>query len=101
MEDEQNGTRIDAMMRAIREITSVYELANPQGIRSINFINTTKRFRNIRTGTLYQPFKSLIYNGITRTGTALRIKVLDTFVWKSPMSKPLLVIIITDGEVGF
>lgn len=100
METEQNGERIKTFKRTMAEITSVYDLANPRGIRSVKFINSKKGFMNIRRGHLKKNFASLKYDGMTRIGTALKERILTPYVWTNPMTKPLLVMIITDGEVS-
>ncbi|KAL0630726.1 hypothetical protein Q9L58_010425 [Maublancomyces gigas] len=98
METEQGGERIKTFKRTMAEITSVYDLANPRGIRSVKFINSKKGFMNIRRGHLKKNFGSLKYDGMTRIGSALKERILTPHVWANPMTKPLLVMIITDGE---
>lgn len=101
METEQNGERIKTFKKTMLEITSVYDLANSRGIRSVRFINSKTAFKNIKRGNLRKHFANLKYDGMTRIGTALKDKVLANYVWAGPMEKPLLVMIITDGEVSF
>lgn len=81
-------------------ITSVYDLANPTGIRSVKFINAKRGLAKVRSGNWRRNFKDRDYDGMTRIGTALKTKILDQFVWREEMKKPLLVMIITDGEVS-
>lgn len=100
MESEQGGERIKTFKKTMAEITSVYDLANPQGIRSVKFINSKKGLANIRRGNLRRNFAAMKFDGMTRIGTALREKILAQYVWANPMTKPLLVMIITDGEVS-
>lgn len=100
METEQNGERIKTFKKTMFEITSVYDLANSQGIRSVKFINSRKGFTGIKRGNLRKNFATLKYDGMTRIGTALKEKILANYVWAKPMEKPLLVMIITDGEVS-
>lgn len=101
METEQEGQRIATLKSTMKEITSVYDLANPKGIRSIKFLNAKKGLQNIKSSNWRKKFEVHDYNGMTRIGTSLQKKILDKFVWESKMIKPLLVMIITDGDVSF
>ncbi|KAL0631443.1 hypothetical protein Q9L58_009688 [Maublancomyces gigas] len=98
METEQEGQRIVTLKSTMKEITSVYDLANPKGIRSIKFLNAKKGLQNIKSSNWRKKFEAHDYNGMTRIGTSLQKKILDKFVWESKMIKPLLVMIITDGD---
>lgn len=100
METEQNGDRINSMKKTVEYITSVYDLANPTGIRVVKFINSKRRFLNIRRKHCRKLFMGVEYDGMSRIGTALELKILDQEVWRVKMEKPLLVMIITDGDVS-
>lgn len=100
MESEQGGERIETLKRTMDEITAIYDLANPTGIRAIKFLNAKKGLLNVRNKNWKKNFKGLRYDGMTRIGTALKAKILAQFVWKTAMTKPLLVMIITDGDVS-
>lgn len=101
MKFAEAGERIKTLEKTMDEITSVYGLANPTGIRAVKFINAKKGLLNIRNNNWKKRFKLINYAGVTPIGTSLRLKVIDRFVWTTPpMKKPLLVVIITDGEVS-
>lgn len=100
MESEQNGTRIQSLNAIVEDITSVYDLANPSGIRSIEFVNRATGLWHVRSEDWRKESSGVQYDGMSRIGTALKLKILDQYVWKNKMTKPLLVIIITDGDVS-
>lgn len=100
MQTEQKGDRIKTLKKAMQGITSVYDLANPNGIRAVKFINAKQGIRNYKNKSWKKNFGTRRYDGMTRIGTALKAKILDQLVWKDPMTKPLLVMIITDGDVS-
>lgn len=99
METEKEGVRIETLKRTISEITTIYDLAGPKGIRSIKFLNGKKGLRNIRSTNWKKRFDAHGYGGMTRIGSALKQKILNKFVFGTPMEKPLLIISITDGQV--
>jgi len=99
MKTEQKGERIETLKRTIQEITSVYDLANEDGITSIKFLNAKGGIRKVKNKNWKKHFKDREYTSVTRIGSALSTKVLDRFVWAEKMTKPLLVMTITDGVV--
>lgn len=99
MQFEQEGRRIKTLIRAMDEITAIYDLANPTGIKAIRFINAKKGLTDVTNDDWKTAFHERIYRGVSRVGTALHQKILKQFVWRNPMTKPLLVMIITDGDV--
>lgn len=101
MQTEQNGERIDSMKKTVEEITSIYDLANPQGLKSVKFFNNKRGYKQINHKNCSRILSQIRYEGLTRIGTSLKKKILDRFVWRDPMKKPLLVMIITNGEVSF
>lgn len=97
---EQNGERKKTLERTLDEITKVYDIVNSTGLKSVRFLNARKVRNNIKNSDVPGIFKYRVYDGPTMIGTELKRKVLDRFVFKEPMSKPLLVITITDGQVS-
>lgn len=85
----------------MNEITTVYDLANSDGLLSVRFFNSNFGSSNIQNKHLPWLWKQCQYFGITAIGSALRKKILNRFVWGREMKKPLLVMIITDGAVSF
>jgi hypothetical protein len=100
MKTEQKGERIETLHRTIHEITRIYDYANEKGIKSVKFLNEKKGIANVKNKNWKRNFKNKVYNGVTKIGTSLSQKVLDKFVWGETMTKPLLVMIITDGDVS-
>lgn len=100
MNYEEDGKRKETMKKTLNEITAVYDLANPTGIKAVQFLNAGTLHENIRNSNVHDLFKDRIYSGVTMIGTELQRKVLDKFVFmKESMLKPLIVMTITDGEV--
>lgn len=100
MVSEQDGQRIETLKETMEEITTVYQLANKAGIIAVEFINATEGLRGVGKEDWKKCFEDIKYDGVTPIGTSLKRKILDKFVWNAPMTKPLVVIIITDGEVS-
>lgn len=101
MNFEEGGERKKTLERVLHEITGVYDLANPTGLTAVRFLNATRSKKNVRNCDVAGLLKHRVYNGGTMIGTELKRKVLNRFVFmKKPMLKPLIVMIITDGEVS-
>lgn len=85
----------------MKAITSVYDLANPDGLLSVRFFNSEAGYKKVKQKNLSWLWKKFTYGGVTRIGSSLSEKVLDRFVWIQPkMTKPLLVMMVTDGAVS-
>ncbi|KAH0603949.1 uncharacterized protein H6S33_006980 [Morchella sextelata] len=102
MSDEEDGNRINILLKTMKKITMVYDLARPapdQGLVSVKFINCMKGYKNIDNRRVSHVLKKHAFWGTTQIGSALQKKVLDNFVFNpnAPMEKPLLVMTITDG----
>ena len=99
MINEEDGNRKNTLIQLVDHITEICSMANESGILAMRFINSgggkkhwTEKSRD------YLDHHS--YGGATRIGTELKKKILDKFATGNPnQSKPLLVIIITDGGV--
>jgi len=98
MVSQEKGKRKEALVKILQNIAKVYQLARKEGICSVRFINYLHRKRNITSGKVKNMLQKHPFGGLTRIGTALKKKVLDEWV-KVDMKKPVLVIIITDGDV--
>ncbi|KAI5839450.1 hypothetical protein DFP73DRAFT_561684 [Morchella snyderi] len=99
MKSEQEGKRIETLHKTMDEITRVYDYANENGIKSVRFLNAKRGVAKIKNTNWKKQFDKIVYNGVTKIGTSLNLKILDKFVWGETMTKPLLVMIITDGDV--
>lgn len=96
---EENGQRIKTVKRTINEIATIYDLARPQGIRSIKFFNAPQGKKNVNRKTCNTSLRGHNFGGLTRVGTVLQKSILDKFVFGEQMKKPLLIMTVTDGEV--
>ncbi|PUU79858.1 hypothetical protein B9Z19DRAFT_1045955 [Tuber borchii] len=96
---EQNGARKKALIQFIDHITEICSMANESGILALRFMNHKGGKKNW-TGKSQEYLDHHSYGGATRIGTELKKKILDKFATGNPnQSKPLLVLIVTDGGV--
>jgi len=97
---EENGDREKALIKFIDHITKIYLMANKSGILAMRFINGYRGKRNWTEESSQTYLDGHNYGGLTRIGSALKEKILDKFAIGNPnQSKPLLVLIVTDGAV--
>src|SRR5690606_19248527 len=102
---KKNRKRIDVMQKTLSRVLSVYELANPKGI-AVRFLNSA-RFKDDFKRKDLKDLEKLAnsWQGLyTRIGQSLQSKVLDKLFGVNGRSlrnrkKPLLVIVITDGDI--
>ncbi|PUU80834.1 hypothetical protein B9Z19DRAFT_973428 [Tuber borchii] len=95
----ESGTRKNTLIQFIDHITEIYSMANESGILAMRFMNSRRGKKNW-TGKSQAYLDGHSFIGPTRIGTELKKKILDKFVIKDPnQSKPLLVLIVTDGAV--
>lgn len=103
MSYEEDGTRIGILKGVLNIINSIYKhAAEPDtGIRAIRFINNYDDKDNF----LGEPSKIIdnhYFGGTTKIGTELHKKILKPLVLgETPMKKPLLIMVITDGAVSY
>lgn len=100
MEYDEDGDRILTLERILNAIASVYGLARDQGILRIRFLNAPKGKKNVTAKTVKTVLRDHDYGGVPKIGTELKRRILDKWVLGVNMPKPLLVIVITDTEVG-
>ena len=99
MINEENGARKKTLIQSIDHITETCLMANESGILVLRFINDGGGKDNW-TERSWEYLDRHGYGGLTRIGTALKEKILDKFAIGNPnQSKPLLVLIVTDGGV--
>lgn len=97
--------RFDDQKSIVQRISKIAQTYNSSGI-SIRFINFEKddAYNNLSHGEIDSTFASVSPDGTTRLGTKLLEKVVIPFVIeparKMELKKPVLISIITDGEVG-
>ena len=96
---EENDARKETLIEFVDHITEVYSMANESGILAMRFTNSDQGKENW-TGESKDYLDHHSYGGSTRIGTALKERILDRFAIGNPnQSKPLLVIIVTNGVV--
>jgi len=100
MKYDEGGTRQDTLKQVLTEVASIYSLARPNGIRSVRFLNTKQGKKDVNPARVEEVLK-VQYYGLTKIGTELKRKILNPFVLKDglAMEKPVLAMIITDGDV--
>ncbi|KAI8808122.1 hypothetical protein BJ742DRAFT_772442 [Cladochytrium replicatum] len=99
---EEGGSRIDDLKFIATKVAEVATLFDQDGI-SMRFMKDTRHGDNLRTPDECDALiSSLRFAGMTPLGTALEQRVLRPFVLdriaSSSLKKPVLIIIITDGE---
>ncbi|KAI8848627.1 hypothetical protein BC829DRAFT_375052 [Chytridium lagenaria] len=103
MKGAENGTRIDDMKVILERVAEVATVFDEDGI-SIRFMNDDVHADHIRRSTeVTNLLTNIPFKYTTPLGTELKKKVLEPFVLQPVrsgrgLSKPVLVIIVTDGE---
>jgi hypothetical protein len=100
---EEGGERIKTLKKVLKEVAAIYENARDEGILSIKFLNASQGKKDVTTPKLNAepgPLSHIRWSGITKIGTQLENRILKNFVYGKKMTKPLLVMIITDGDVS-
>jgi len=96
---EEKGAIKKTLVQFIDHVTEIYCMANESGILSMRFMNSYRGKRNW-TGKSKDYLDRHCFGGPSRIGTALKERILDPLVIGNPnQSKPLLVLIVTDGVV--
>jgi len=100
MEVQQNGERIKTLTTTLQRVAWTYSFVSEVGgIVSIKYLNQKKGNRKVKAGHVADIIKSLRFQGLTPLGTELRNKVLKEYADAEKMKRPLLVVVITDGEI--
>ena len=98
MISEENGQRMEALVKLIDHITEIYSMANESGIKAIRFMNRAGG-RNDWNKKSHEYLDHHIYGGVTRIGTAIKKRILDEFITGNlNQKKPLLVLIVKIGR---
>ena len=94
--------RKETLKAALDAIAGVYQLARDKGIVSVRFVNTQEERQDIKSNDVPALLEAIEYGGPAIPGTQLQEKILEPFVLnpKTPMKKPLLTVVITDGNVS-
>ena len=102
MKYDEGGQRRDTLKQVLTEVANIYSLARTSGIRSVRFLNTKQGKKDVNPARVEEVLK-VQYYGLTKIGTELKRKILTPFVLKDglTMEKPVLAMIITDGDVRY
>jgi len=97
----EGGARKEALIQFVDHITEIYSMANESGIVAMRFLNHKGgRINWTRKSRKY--LDRHMYSGSRRVGTELKGKILDHYViGKANQSKPVLVLLVTNGAVCF
>lgn len=100
MKFEDGGSRIKILQQVLHVIAHFYALSQPDGkIKAVRFMNKRAGLDNVTPEEIMERISKHKYDGMTRIGKELEKKILKPFVSKK-MTRPLLVMIITDGDVS-
>lgn len=99
---EENGERIDDLKLIINRVSFAAGLFDDDGIQ-VRFMNSTQQGNGIKTpAQVEELIASIRFQGLTPMGRELNNKVLQPLVLGAAQAgqlrKPVLVIIITDGQ---
>lgn len=99
MKFDQGGIRITILRQILEVIAHFYSLSQPDGkIRAVRFLNKRVSLDNVTPREINEYIKTHRYDGLTRVGKELEKKILKPLV-TTTMTRPLLVMILTDGDV--
>ena len=100
MEYAEGGLRKEKLRDVLNAVAEIYGLAREQGIVSVRSLNGPRGRKDVTLNKVADVHNKIVYGGVTMIGTQLQNKILNPFVLsKTRMEKPLLTIIITDGNV--
>jgi hypothetical protein len=103
MELEENGKRIETLRRMLEEVAVLYTHTREDGIVSVRFLNARRGRKNVKIPSIDTMVSNIAFRGVTRIGSELKRKVLDAFLFgrlaSAERKRPLLVMVITDGQV--
>ena len=88
------------LFRVLKAVVEVYRLARDGGLTTVHYLNGRQVFSDVTTPKLKEVHANIRYSGITMLGTQLQKKILKPFIEQKPIVKPLLTMVITDGNVS-
>ena len=104
MKRDEGGRRIETLKNTLRVISRVFSLATEPGtgILAIRWFNSLQAAYNVTEENARSIVEEHKYGGLTRIGSTLQSRVLKPLVYdkNGTMTKPLLVMVITDGKVS-
>jgi len=102
VELEEEGARINTLKATLKSIAAVYRLVSEiDGIVAVRFLNSNKWFKRVTPGGVDSIVEKAGFRGLTKIGTELRDRILKNYATVGSMKRPLLVVVLTDGEVRF
>ena len=105
MAREENGKRITALRDTLKRVAGFATVLNPNGI-SLRVLNDTVGDADNRKSVegVEEAMRGVGYEGPTKLGTVLGSKIIYPMITKKAkngkLKKPVIVVIITDGEVS-
>ncbi len=98
MEFEEQGERVEDLKFILSRVADVITYFDSDGI-SVRFMNNNVAGDNIcSSAQALQLLSQVRFGGTTPIGTMLDRKVIQPFVTRGQLQKPILCVIITDGE---
>lgn len=100
---ELAGNRIQVQQKFASRICDIITPLDPNGV-ALRFINDNTLYDGLKTAAEVTDIIGRVpYTGYTPIGTQMEIKILEPMVFKkireATFTKPLLIIVITDGWV--
>lgn len=102
----QQEQRIPALKDTLARVAEIATILDPSGI-SIRFLNYTKdqKFDNLTTvEQIKVRVDAVKFDGVTKLGSVLNSKIVQPMIIRKAaretFEKPVIVVIITDGEVN-
>ncbi|KAI5841683.1 hypothetical protein BZA05DRAFT_412931 [Tricharina praecox] len=99
MELADEGRRKSTLLEVLKAVTDIYQLARDKGIVSVRFFNTRNEWQDVTRDKVEELHAAIEYYGVTMIGTQLQQKILKPFVEGKKMERPLLTMVITDGNI--
>ncbi|KAI5790144.1 hypothetical protein EDC01DRAFT_630847 [Geopyxis carbonaria] len=99
--DDSGSVKFNRLIPDLKFILSAVAFASglfDQDGFSIRFLNSDLKFDNVKSEEQTCGLEGVSFSGVTPFAGALKNKILDPFVYGKNLRKPLLVIMITDGE---
>lgn len=92
---KDSGNRIDTLR------TIVHAIAKIKTIATIRFVSGGMIAANVTPEKVQKMFEAIRFDGLSMIGTALKRRILEPLLYdrQHPRKKPLLIIVLTDGEV--
>ncbi|RPA79740.1 hypothetical protein BJ508DRAFT_415742 [Ascobolus immersus RN42] len=98
---EENAKDLDVLKGTVKTVSGIFQLSrsNPkEGITNVRFLNSRMFATNLKPGRVDSLFKGVEFQGETMIGGALYTKILQRYDY-TKATKPLIVVVITDGEI--